>query len=304
MEINFVEIGIVALLIFITLFKFRETSILRFLPYLIVLGIAYGVGKVMDLPLVNIVTAILFVSLSVMVVILLRDEIKEVFNKESRKKRLKNSKQENLSEEILISASKGIINLSNKQQGALIVFNKGEDLADYKRTGVDIGAMMLSRESLVTLFEENSMLNGGAVVVEDEYISTANVRLPKTKNDELIRTYGSRHQAAIGMVEAENVLVILVSEETGIIRLVYKNKEGQLSVDSLTTIENNITGVSRVKYMELTELIRRLLNIKTETPKKKKPAKEKEKKPKMTKEEREAERQRKRAEREEKRARK
>lgn len=296
-----IEVGVVALLVFLALFKFRETSILRFFPYVLVLGITYIVGEMFELPLLKIVSLVLFIALSVMVSVVLRDEFKEVFNKESRKKRLKDSKQENLSEEILISVSKGIINLSNKQLGMMIVFNKGVDLNDYKKTGINLGATLLSRESLVTLFEENSMLNGGAAIIEDEYFSSANVRLPKTKEEGIIRNYGSRHQAAIGMVEAEDVLVVLVSGETGVIRLVYKNREGVLNIDSLTTIENNILGTSTVKYMELTELIRRILNIKVDTPKNKK-KKKTESKPKKTKEERELEREQKKAERESKRA--
>ena len=301
-----VDLLAVVLVVSAILFRLRDTRITKFIPVLLFLGVIKVASSLLSFELLGTLSSVLLVILPVVIAILLRDELYEAFI--TQKERVKRSKeggtQENLSEEVLAGFSKGVIKSANNNVGVLAVFNKGVDLTQYTETGLDIGAFQVSESSIYTLFATDSDLNSGAVVIEDEFFTHANVRLPKTNNPKAVDTYydNNRHLAAFGLLEREDVVIVLVSAETGYIRVFYRGKDGKLNVDSLTTLENNVSGIMSVGYLELKRLLQRMLNIKVEKPtvkkgkdskgKKGKDAKEKE-----TKEEKQARREREREER-------
>jgi len=277
---------------------------------LVFLGIVKVLSTVFSLELLGILSSVMLVILPVVIAILLRDELYDaiILSKERVKRSKEGGTQENLSEEMLASFSKGIVKSANDNVGVLAVFNKGIDLSKYSETGIDIGAFQVSEESTYTLFSDKSELKNGAVIIEDEFYTHANVRLPKTNNGKVLDTYydNNRHLAAFGLLEKEDVVIVLVSAESGYIRVFYRSKDGKLNVDNLTTFENNVSGVVSVGYVELKRLLQRMLNIKVEKPKPKKDNKgkgkgksngKKERKPKETKEEKRARREKERAER-------
>lgn len=289
--LNYVDVGIVLGVITLILFRLKDTRIKVFIPILIFLGILKVVSSVFSLELLGILSSVLLIILPVVIAIVLREDLYEaiVLNKERVQRSKEGGKQENLSEEMLAGFSKGVIKAANTGVGVLAVFNKGVDLSKYTETGIDIGAFKVGEQSVYTLFAENSELNKGAVIIEDEFFTHGNVRLPKTGNGKALDTYydNNRHLAAFGLLELEDVVVVLVSAETGYIRVFYRGKDGKLNIDSLTTIENNVSGVMSVGYVELKRLLQRMLNIKVEKVQPKKKGKVKQDtKPKETKEER------------------
>lgn len=298
----------VVLVVSIILFRLRDTRITKFIPVLIFLGIIKVVSSLISFELLGQLSSVLLLVLPVLIAILLREELYEAFiTSKERKKRVKEGgTQENLSEEVLAGFSKGIIQSANDGVGVLAVFNKGVELGKYTETGLDIGALKVSESSIYTLFASGSELNTGAVIIEDEYFTHANVRLPKTSNPKALDTYydNNRHLAAFGLLEREDVVIVLVSAETGYIRVFYRGKDGKLNVDNLTTLENNVSGIMSVGYLELKRLLQRMLNIKIEKSVPKKGEKKGGKKgnsgkgkEKESKEERQARRDRERAER-------
>lgn len=305
-----VDLLAVVLVVSAILFRLRDTRITKFIPILLFLGVIKVLSSLLSFELLGTLSSVLLVILPVVIAILLREELYEAFI--TKKERVKRSKeggtQENLSEEVLAGFSKGIIKSANNNVGVLAVFNKGVDLTQYTETGLDIGAFQVSESSIYTLFATDSDLNSGAVVIEDEYFTHANVRLPKTNNPKAVDTYydNNRHLAAFGLLEREDVVIVLVSAETGYIRVFYRGKDGKLNVDSLTTLENNVSGIMSVGYLELKRLLQRMLNIKVEKPNAKKSGKDskgkkgkkgKDEKEKETKEEKQARREREREER-------
>lgn len=105
-------------------------------------------------------------------------------------------------------------NLSKTKTGALIVMERDTKLGDVIRTGTLINADV-SSALLENIFVPNTPLHDGAVIIRGDRVYTAGCFLPLTSNNNLSRELGTRHRAALGISEASDALVIVVSEETG-----------------------------------------------------------------------------------------
>lgn len=104
--------------------------------------------------------------------------------------------------------------LGSMNMGALIVFAKSSELKFYAESG-DILDAQISKRLLISIFQKNSPLHDGAVIIENNRIKAARCILPVSENDEIPANYGLRHRAAIGMTEVTDSIILIVSEETG-----------------------------------------------------------------------------------------
>ena len=121
----------------------------------------------------------------------------------------------------LVDASK---TLGASNTGGLIVISKSSELKFYADSGDRLDAS-ISKRLLLSIFNKYSPLHDGAVIVHDNKIVAARCILPVTERDDLPAHYGLRHRAAIGMSEATDTLLIVISEETGQMSVV---KSGQI----------------------------------------------------------------------------
>ncbi len=108
--------------------------------------------------------------------------------------------------------------LSDTNTGALIVLERKSNLSEVIRTGTPLNADV-NREMLGTIFYEGTPLHDGAVVVRDGVLKAAGCVLPLSDNLEIGKDMGTRHRAALGMSENSDAVVVVVSEETGIISM-------------------------------------------------------------------------------------
>lgn len=108
--------------------------------------------------------------------------------------------------------------LSDTNTGALIVLERNSNLSEIIRTGTPLNADV-NREMLGTIFYEGTPLHDGAVVVRDGVLKAAGCVLPLSDNLEIGKDMGTRHRAALGMSENSDAVIVVVSEETGIISL-------------------------------------------------------------------------------------
>jgi diadenylate cyclase len=118
-------------------------------------------------------------------------------------------------DEIVLAA----MTLSSSKTGALIVLERNVGLQNYIDSGVVLNAV-LSYDLLVTLFNPNTPLHDGAVIIRDYRIAAASCFLPLTLNPRLSKELGTRHRAAIGITEDTDAVAIVVSEESGVISFV------------------------------------------------------------------------------------
>ena len=100
------------------------------------------------------------------------------------------------------------------KKGAIIIIENKIKLNKFSETGEKIDAI-LSSKLITSIFDRNSILHDGAVIIRKDRILAAKVVLPLSQNIEYRRQYGTRHLAAIGITEESDALAIVVSEETG-----------------------------------------------------------------------------------------
>ncbi len=104
--------------------------------------------------------------------------------------------------------------MGKAKTGALIVVENEIVLTEYENTGIVLDCLV-SEQVLINIFEHNTPLHDGAIIVRGDRIVSATCYLPLSENKKLSKELGTRHRAAVGMSEVSDALVICVSEETG-----------------------------------------------------------------------------------------
>lgn len=104
--------------------------------------------------------------------------------------------------------------MAEVKTGALIVVEQEQVLTEYQQTGIELDCLV-SPQMLVNIFEHNTPLHDGAIIIRGKRIVAATCYLPLSDNMSLSKALGTRHRAAIGMSEVSDAIVIVVSEETG-----------------------------------------------------------------------------------------
>ena len=134
--------------------------------------------------------------------------------------------------------------MADARTGALIVMERDIGLRTFIESGVALDALV-SRDLLLAVFEPRGALHDGAVIVQGDRIAAAASFLPLTKKPVVLRRFGTRHRAAIGVTEESDALAIAVSEETGRISAALR---GDLESDvSLERLEELLTRHVSVK---------------------------------------------------------
>lgn len=104
--------------------------------------------------------------------------------------------------------------MSKRRIGALITLEKERPLSDIAKTGIALDAEITS-QLLINIFIPNTPLHDGAVIIQDERITSAASFLPLSENPDIPKELGTRHRAAVGVSEVTDALTVVVSEETG-----------------------------------------------------------------------------------------
>ena len=191
----------------------------------------YGVSCLLDFTAVKTILGSVF-SLGVLVIIVLfqpelrqmlgrmgTDSFRNLYTTISGEKQHKMPMQDESIDAIAQAASE----LSRLKTGALIVFERNDQLGDVIRSGIEIDAKVTSY-LLRNIFFDKSPLHDGAVVIRDRRICAAGCLLQLSRRSDLDPSLGTRHRAAIGMSENSDAIVIVVSEETGIISVAHRRQ--------------------------------------------------------------------------------
>lgn len=130
--------------------------------------------------------------------------------------------QEEVVEQMIDEVARAAHRMAGQRHGALIVFERETGLQEFIETGVRIDADVKA-ELLRTIFHPNTALHDKAVIISDGQIAAASCLLPVTHNPQY-SGMGTRHRAAIGVTEESDALVVIVSEESGIISVAYNGR--------------------------------------------------------------------------------
>jgi len=113
--------------------------------------------------------------------------------------------------------------LSGERRGMLVVFSRRVNIKNVIETGTRLNAE-ISSSLIVTIFEFDTPLHDGAVVIQNNRIISAGCLLPLSEQENIKKSFGTRHRAALGMCEQADVVVLVVSEETGAISIAHDSQ--------------------------------------------------------------------------------
>lgn len=157
-----------------------------------------------------------------------------------------------LDKKVLNEIAKAAYAMSEVKTGALIVLEQEVRLGDYERTGIPIDAEV-SSQLLVNIFEHNTPLHDGAVLIRNNRIASATCYLPLSDNMDISKALGTRHRAAIGVSEVSDSITIIVSEETGAVSLAHngtivRNISRERFLEKVNELRHDTVTVSKKKW--------------------------------------------------------
>ncbi|MGI5898330.1 MAG: diadenylate cyclase CdaA [Christensenellales bacterium] len=217
--LNYIDIAIVSVIIYQVLKLTRRTRANQVIKGLILVLVALWLANLFKLQAIRWLLGYVVGAGAVVLVILFQPELRSALehmgrgaNIESIRHLSENYDGKEITEEIIRALS----NLSRRKVGALIVIEQKTGLRDVAATGTTIDSV-ISSALLENIFEPNTPLHDGAVLISFGRIAAAGCYLNLTEDSGLSRELGTRHRAAIGVTEGRDCLSLIVSEETGII---------------------------------------------------------------------------------------
>ena len=216
---DIIDILIVTVIIYFLLMMTRQTRASAVLKGLVVLLIATFVSDLLGLTALNWLMSVVNNG-AVVLVILFQPEIRKALEQLGRGAVRENSHagegedQARIIDEII----QCMTDLSRRRVGALIVFEQKTGLKDVIETGTAVDAR-ISAPLLENIFEPNTPLHDGAVVIRGTRVVAGACILTLTEGRGISRELGTRHRAAIGISETTDAIVLIVSEETGIMSM-------------------------------------------------------------------------------------
>lgn len=216
--LQIVDIVLVALIAYGVYTLIRGTRAIQLLKGLLVLSALTVVSFRLELGLLNWILEKVWTMAFVAVVIIFQPEIRRMLEKLGQGAPFLRLVAADEAGRVLREVAAAVVDLSRTRTGALIAFERRTGLMEYAETGVALDALV-SRELLLTIFEQHTALHDGAVLIRGERVTAAGCFLPLAAQHAVPSNLGSRHRAAVGLSEQSDALVVVVSQETGSIRL-------------------------------------------------------------------------------------
>ena len=217
---DILDILIVAFIVYKVLGFIRETRAEQLAKGLLVLVVGTLLSDICHLYTLHwILSNVMTVGL-IALIVLFQPELRRALEKLGRSKFINISEDvdKDDAKRIVIGMSKAIETMSATKTGALMVIERETKLNDIVETGTIVDAA-ISAEMIGNVFYEGAPLHDGAVIIRGGRLYAAGCVLPLTQNKKLGKELGTRHRAGIGVTETSDSLVIIVSEETGVISL-------------------------------------------------------------------------------------
>ena len=226
-----VEILVIAFLIYEILLWFKKSRAFYLLRGIGVIVLFIVVAEIFEMSTILWIVNKLFTIAATVIVVVFQPELRHALESLGNKNYFGdlNLFDQNRADEGRFSDStlEGIVNACNAmaraRTGALIVIEQTSSLVEIERTGIKLDALLTS-ELLINIFEHNTPLHDGAVVVRGDRVTYATCYLPLSNDLSLSKELGTRHRAGLGISEVGDSLTIIVSEETGRISIAYKGE--------------------------------------------------------------------------------
>ncbi|MBQ8654173.1 MAG: diadenylate cyclase CdaA [Clostridia bacterium] len=250
---DIIDIIIVTVIIYKLLMMTRKTRGSAVLKGLVLLLVIVGISDALGLTALNWLLMTVVNNGAVVLVILFQPELRKALETMGRGTLIDTKRRGDEADDrnrIVREIINCLTNLSRRRVGALIVFERKTGLQDVIETGITIDAE-ISSALLENIFEPNTPLHDGAVVVRGNRVMAGACILTLTEGRGISHELGTRHRAAIGVSETTDAIVLIVSEETGIISMA---KGGKLTrhLDS-KSLQEILGGMYEQNHLKLLE---------------------------------------------------
>ncbi len=239
--LDILEIFILAFLIYQAMIMIKNTRAWTFLKGIAVVLIFLAIAVMLNMTTIIWIAKNLLYIVAMAVIVALQPEIRRVIETIGQKNLLAafripfdDNKSEGLfSDKTLDEIVNASFEMGKVRTGALIVVEQNIPLGEYERTGIVVDGVV-SSQLLINIFEHNTPLHDGAVIIRGDRVVSATCYLPLTDTRTLSKDLGTRHRAGVGISELTDSMTVIVSEETGKISVAYKGQlYRNLSADGL-----------------------------------------------------------------------
>ena len=251
-----VEVLVIAVLFYYILVWVKNTRAWSLLKGVVVVLLFFVFAAIFNMTTILWIAENVFAIAVTAIVVILQPELRRALETLGRKNILAsilpfetNKAQEGkISQQTILELARACTEMSRAKTGALIVIENGQGLDDYCRTGIDVDGIV-TNQLLINIFEHNTPLHDGAVIIRGNRVLSATCYLPLSDSMNLGKELGTRHRAGVGISEVTDSVTIIVSEETGKISVAYEGK-----------LERNVTA-ERLK-----DRIDAIINVKKKKP--------------------------------------
>lgn len=182
------------------------------------------------------------------VIVILQPELRHALEELGRKSFVTNlitfekPTDERFSDKTVNELVKASFEMGKVKTGALMVIEQNVLLTEYERTGIEVDGLITS-QLLINIFEHNTPLHDGAVIIRGNRVVSATCYLPLSDNMGISKELGTRHRAGVGISEVTDALTIIVSEETGHVSVtyegnLYRNLDANELKEKISMIQN------------------------------------------------------------------
>lgn len=200
----------------------RQQGHLLFLKGIIVILVFLIIAYIFDFTTILWIAGKVINIAIIAVVVIFQPELRKALEQLGQKKYFKSilpftekkDKGERFSDKTVNELVRACFELGKNKTGALIVIEQDILLTDYEKTGIPVDGIVTS-QLLINIFEHNTPLHDGAVIVRGDRIVSATCYLPLSDNMQISKELGTRHRAAVGISEVTDTMTLVVSEETG-----------------------------------------------------------------------------------------
>ena len=225
------DIIIIAYLLYHILLWFKTSRAWTLLKGILVLLLFLGIAALLRLNTILWLAKNIASVLIIALIILFQPELRRALDELGRKKLFnrffnfddRDETESRFSDKTVYELVRTAAELSKAKTGALIVIEHDTPLGEYERTGISLDAVV-STQLLVNIFETNTPLHDGAVIVRDNRVVAATCYLPLTERRDVNKELGTRHRAGLGLSENTDSMTIIVSEETGAVSVAYRGQ--------------------------------------------------------------------------------
>lgn len=242
--LDFIQIIIIYIVLYYCIKTMRGTRAWILAKGVAIIGAVYVFFYATGMDVLQYILQSLFSVFMVAIVIMIQPELQKLVEKIGTNNlktiilQFKKKKEEGrfYSKKTIEETISACESMSATKTGALIVFERKIPLTEYINSGIEIKAK-ISSQLLLNTFEKNTPLHDGAVIIRNNQLESATCYLPLTQSNTIQKSLGTRHRAGIGVAEATDAIVVIVSEETGSISVC---ENGQIHHNLTKTELNNI----------------------------------------------------------------